>query len=183
MTELAVVLAEYSLDNNAYGWFRLPWRNGWNAIELAMQATLKLESGLCESSQRDWLLSVCQYRAIDQETYWIAQDQLSTTPSPMMRAALRCLQVLIAKSDGGGEVYNAILVNRFEALLPEQVADLILEHRCRDSIGVSAELNGDRNDRLRRAFTIAWKRGLYMAAYSLPPVTLFPDNHKLTVIK
>jgi hypothetical protein len=78
---------------------------------------------------------------------------------------------LNAKSDGGGEVYNAILIRPFSRLLPELVEHLVLEHRCQDSIGVSAVLKGDTNDRLRRAFTTAWKRGLYQAAYALPQAT------------
>lgn len=178
MSELAAVIAEHTLDNNATSWFRLPWRNGWNAVELAMCAV-----PITEPSDL-WIDDVCRLRTLDQDVYWTAQDRLSTTvtPSKMMRAALRCLQALIAKSDGGGEVYNAILLGPFSEVYPEAVDSIVLEYRCRDSIGVGAELRGDVNDRLRRAFTIAWKRGLYLAAYSLPPAKP-PHPLKLKVIK
>lgn len=161
LSELASVIAEHQLDNNAAGWFKMPWRDGWNATELAARAA---------ESPDGWLSDVCRMRATGQDIYWQAQDRLSTviTPSPMMRAGLRCLQLMLARSDGGGEVYNAVLIGPFSTLLPENVADLVLEYRCRDSIGVSPNLLGDGNDRLRRAFSIAWKRGLYAAAYSLP---------------
>jgi hypothetical protein len=166
LSELAAVIAEYTLDNNAENWFKLPWRNGWNAVELAARSA--------GDDEDPWLLLVCAKRIADQGAYWNAQDQLSTTvtPSRMLRAALRCLQVLIANSSGGGAVYNAILRGPFEAQDPERVSDLVLEYRCRDSIGTTAVMQGDTNDRLRKAFSIAWGRGLYMAAYSLPPATV-----------
>jgi hypothetical protein len=174
LAELAAVIAEHKLDNNSTGWFKPPWRDGWNAVELAARA------GRYDS----WLFDVCLKRRTDQEIYWAAQDRLSTTISPyaLTRAALRCLQVLIANSSGGGEIYNAILLEPFSTLLPENVAHLVMEHRCRDSIGVSAQMEGDGNDRLRRAFTTAWSRGLYLAAYSLPPATV-KGQLKLKVLK
>lgn len=175
MAELAAVIAEHKLDNSAENWFRIPWRNGWNAIELAMNANTRVYSTEFNERHADpWLVDVCRDRTTTEDIYWIAQDRLATTitPSSMKRAALRCLQILLAKSDGGGEVYNAILLGPFSSLLPEHVADLVMEYRCRDSIGVSSTLLGDRNDRLRRAFVTAWSRGLYLAAYSLPAATV-----------
>lgn len=168
--ELAAVIAEHQLDNNANGWFLIPWRSGWNAVELANRAACH-DRGDCELL---WLDDVCRNRTTSEDTYWTAQDLLATTTTPnrTLRAALRCLQVMLAKSDGGGEVYNAILLGVFSAFDPVNVEDLVLEYRCRDSIGVSSRLAGDANDRLRRAFSIAWKRGLYAAAYSLPQATL-----------
>lgn len=170
------MIAEHKLDSNAENWFKLPWRNGWNAIDLALHVAQN------ETELEPWLSTVCRNRSTGQDVYWTAQDLLSTTVTPnrMMRAALRCLQILIANSDGGGEVYNAILLGPFSTILPERVNDLVMEYRCRDSIGVSAVLRGDGSDRLRRAFTIAWKRGLYHAAYSLP---MAPPTSPLQVIK
>jgi len=40
----------------------------------------------------------------------------------------------------------------------------------------------DLNDPLRAAFTTAWKRGLYQAAYALPRA-LDPKAVRLTVVK
>jgi hypothetical protein len=180
LDELASVIAEYSLDNNAGGWFRPAWRDGWNAVELA--STIAYRDERCEPTFGGWLRTVCTHRSDDHETYWRAQDLLATSPSPMFRAAFRCLQILIAKSAGGGEVYNAILVGPVSRMLPEAVYDLVLEYRCRDSIGTTAQLAGDINDRQRRAFTIAWKRGLYQAAYALPPA-IKHDVGKLTIVK
>jgi hypothetical protein len=170
MAQLAAVIAEYTLDNNAANWFKLPWRDGWNAIELAERAADRTG----DVTDDGWLHAVCDCRLMGPDVYWIAQDRLSpvTTPCGLLRAGLRCLQVMLAKSDGGGEVYNAILLGAFSSRSPEIMMDLVLEYRCRDSIGTTAVLCGDRNDRLRRAFTTAWKRGLYLAAYSLPPATV-----------
>jgi hypothetical protein len=173
MTELAAMIAEHKLDANAENWLKLPWRDGWNAVEMAGRATADFGDL--------WLSDVCRNRRIGPEIYWEAQDRLSmtVTHNPMMRAALRCLQALLAKSDGGGEVYNGILLGPFSSVLPETVADLVLEYRCHDAIGVWPTLIGDKNDRLRRAFATAWSRGLYLAAYSLPPAVI----PKLKVVK
>ena len=157
LVELTTIIVEHTLDQNAAGWFLLPWRDGWNAVELAFRASGESDG---------WLEDVIQHRRANSEIYWISQEKQPA--SPMLRLALRCLQVLVANSSGGGEVYNAILVTAFEAAWPETVAPLVLEYRCRDSIGVSAHIAGDENDRLRRAFSTAWKRGLYHAAYALP---------------
>ncbi|MGH7179934.1 MAG: hypothetical protein ACREJC_21335 [Tepidisphaeraceae bacterium] len=169
LTELAAVIAEHSLDNNAENWFSIPWRDGWNAVELAAAV----------AEPDSWLRDVCQNRRTEQDVYWEAQDRLALMPSKMSRAALRCLQILIAKSDGGGEVYNAILLAPFSVLLPENVDRLVRDYRCHDSIGLYPKPQGDEHDRLRRAFSIAWDRGLYHAAYSLPRVSLT----RLSVVK
>jgi len=36
LAELASVLDEYRLDRNSDGWFTVPWRDGWNAVGLAL---------------------------------------------------------------------------------------------------------------------------------------------------
>ncbi len=178
LAELASALAEYSLDNNAHGWFRPSWRDGWNAVELATRAGV----GFSHDEASTWLEEIYNRRNAHPSVYWTAQDLLASNISTkMIRAALRCLQALIANSHGGGEVYNAILVGPFSERLPEEVFDLVLEYRCRDSIGTTAQLQGDTNDRQRRAFSIAWNRGLYLAAYSLPPAVKLVG--KLTVVK
>jgi hypothetical protein len=179
MAELAAVIAEYSLDNNAGGWFRPAWRNGWNAIELATAASNEKGGAL------GWLNETCKTRVPElamSMTYELAGQFMNDAQTPMLRAALRCLQILVANSHGGGEVYNSILVDPFAMALPEDVFDLVLEYRCRDSIGTTAQFQGDLNDRLRRAFTTAWKRGLYVASYALPPA-IRDNSSKLTVIK
>jgi len=172
MAELAAVIAEHTLDNNAENWFRLPWRDGWNAVELAMTAATDADAD-------PWLVHTCLKRMAGNDAYEVAQEFMAMTSSRMMRAALRCLQVLVAKSDGGGEIYNTILLRPFSLVLPETVAHLVMEYRCRDSIGVSPDLQGDGNDRLRRAFVTAWTRGLYLASYSLRPAA----TTRLRVIK
>jgi hypothetical protein len=177
LAELTMVLAECKLDNEAENWLKLPWRDGWNAVKMAY-----VVSGFTEPVDGcAWLHSVCRTRATGQDVYWAAQDRLSSTETPnkMMRAAYRCLQVLLANSDGGGEVYNGILMEPFLSLSTlrlganiDLIAEVVREHRCLDSIGVTPTMKGDANDRLRRAFMIAWERGLYQAAYSLPTAVL-----------
>ena len=78
----------------------------------------------------------------------------------------------VLQAGASSNFYNAILIPAFVDADPEQVADDIMEHRCRDSIGTTAVFQGDSNDRQRGAFRTAWLRGLYIAAYSLPPATV-----------
>lgn len=173
---LASVIAEYQLDDNAYGWFRPPWKDGRNAALLAAHTayTSTVYDGVRHSEESaafalirsDW----------DENAYELAgtlytffvQSKMNTNTARLLGAALRCMQLKIARSDGGGAVYNEILIPMFLPLEPRAVADLMLEHRCLDSIGTTAQLQGDRNDRQRSAFRIAWQRGLYLAAYAIP---------------
>jgi hypothetical protein len=174
LADLAAVIAEHTLDNNAYGWFRTPWRDGWNAVGLARAEGQRTGMMIIGGDVRGWLNTAITERAIDPAIYWIAEEYLSEVlnMNRATRAALRCLQVLIANSSGGGHAYNAILIPAFIDVDPADVADDILEWRCRDSIGTTARLQGDPNDRLRGAFRTAWSRGLYLAAYSLPSATV-----------
>lgn len=173
LLELAGVLDDYALDNNAYGWFRIPWRDGWNAVKLALRADSNPgEIGL-------WIEEQLQARTRSALVYWGAAEHATTAlarTAPFLAASLRCIQICVAKSDGGGEIYNDILKRPFLDSSETASEDhlrllqaLVLEHRCRDSIGTTAVLQNDRNDRQRRAFKIAWSRGLYLAAYALPP--------------
>ena len=178
LIELASVLAEYQLDNNAYGWFRPLWRNGEWAVALAKHVALdpavRDGTGLGLEQQAVALIDGAQRNA---ETYEIAgklhneivQPKINTNTARLLAASLRCLQLKIANSHGGGLVYNEVLIPAFLPIEPSLVEHLVLEFRCNDAIGTTHQLRGDRNDRQRHAFTVAWKRGLYLAAYSLPP--------------
>lgn len=182
---LASVLAEYQLDNNAYGWFRPPWRNGQNAARLAMDAAALVDK-LSPANTVPWwsaepytneVTDLIEEQPLGEQTYEkageifkaILSSRTNTPAGLLLAAAMRCLQLRIARSDGGGAVYNELLIPVFLPIEPARVEKLVLEHRCIDSIGVSRHLVGDRNDRQRSAFVIAWQRGLYLAAYSLPP--------------
>ena len=168
MLELAAVIAEHKFENYAAGWFKLPWRDGWNAVGLAAQAIEDRPNTDDYNDHYHWLRRVVRNRETSNEVYWEAEDRLHQAIDPLTRAGLRCLQILIAKSSGGGEVYNSILVTPFAIPPSILVADFVMHHRCVDAIGTTPSLKGDGNDRLRRAFTTAWQRGLYQAAYALP---------------
>jgi hypothetical protein len=176
LAQLAEVLAEMQLDNTAYGWFRPPWRNGHNAARLCSIAAFlawdhhEPESTLVHNARR----------LIDSpttaDTYEQAGDQYRQLAFPktgntfrLLATGLRCLQIHLANSHGGGVVYNELLIPAFLPIEPSVVDHVVLEWRCVDSIGTTHMLQGDRNDRQRAAFTTAWRRGLYLTAYALPP--------------
>jgi hypothetical protein len=191
LRELAIALDEHRLDNNVKGWFTVPWRSGWNAIKLALWA-FDCNHDLQFASPREqaiynWLKELVKFDPFTMVThggkvYFEAGDLIQGIDatgvtsreevSPLLYAALRCVQVYTAHSDGGGEVFNVILKMAFErAGVPDHLfEDVVLEARCLDAIGTTSAMCGDTNDRWRRAFSIAWKRGLFQAAYALPRV-------------
>lgn len=167
---LARALDEHRLDHNASGWFKLPWRDGWNAVGLAFEAGLLDDRFVSGSKAESWLKEIIgdHSEAQSVDGYQIAGELIGDPFTNRFHSrALRCLQVVIANSGGDGTPYNDILTQAFSGALPEKYAGIVMEHRCRDAIGVSPSLNGDVNDRLRRAFQIAWDRGLFLAAYAL----------------
>jgi hypothetical protein len=175
---LASVLAEYELDNNAYGWFRPAWRSGINAARLAHATAKRLDVSEIGVHELGRLLDPAFYQAWSRLEWYehlgafyssTLRERMNTPASRLLAASARCLQLHLSNSHGGGEVYNEILIPMFLPIDEGIVQDLILEYRCIDAIGTSHHLKRDRNDRQRAAFTIAWKRGLYLAAYSIQP--------------
>lgn len=177
LLELARSIAEYQLDNNAYGWFRPAWKNGEWAIALAKAVAL---GPLCVPE--DWHPSYDEILLVldDQRTPQayeragqlhsaLIQPKVNTNTARLLAASLRCLQALIANSHGGGTVYNEILIPAFLPLDVIAVADSVLYWRCCDALGTPPTLHGDRNDSARAAFSTAWRRGLYLAAYAIRP--------------
>lgn len=175
---LASVLAEMQLDNTAYGWFRPSWRNGVWAAKLAM--AVAFSEGIFDGVgipdelaarvlvNGGWSAFDAYEQAGALYTRFVT-SKMNTNTARLIGAALRCMQLKIAHSDGGGGVYNEILIPMFLPLEPRLIEHHVLEFRCHDSIGTTSHLMNDHNDRQRRAFRIAWERGLYLAAYSLPP--------------
>jgi hypothetical protein len=174
LRDLANGIAECQLDRNSRSWFALPWRDPWNAVALAAELAQLDPDGLADldGDAIAFVKVAIAARATDSETYWRADELLRMTQgAPLVSAALRCLQIVMSKSDGGGEVPSVILRVAYDRACAEGAfEDSIAEHRCRDAIGTTRELRGDRHDRLRRAFLIAWSRGLFRAIYALPHV-------------
>lgn len=180
LAQLALVLDEYKHDNNAYGWFRLPWRDGLNAATLLLDVIENLypgETGDEFSGELRRLIRSARARVPVYEQAGaihkaIAALRENTPLARFLLACTRCIQLREANSHGGGEAYNDQLLSAFLGIEPHLVAEVVLENRCEDAIGTTHHLQGDSLDRLRSAFTIAWNRGLYLAAYSIKPSNL-----------
>jgi len=180
LAELADVLAQNTGPKGSAGWFSIPWRFGWNAVRLAFALCGNtLPTWNRDSEDRKWLEALLESPNPTKSAalYWRAQDLLLDLNVPRektaARAALRCLQVYVGESDGGGALYNDILRPVFEAHEANGVSfgqDLMLRWRCQDAIYTTIILQNDKNDRYRRAFKIAWERGLYQAAYAIREV-------------
>lgn len=178
LRELAAVLYEHQLETNATGWFKMPWRNGWNAVEMARWLSLISLAGEIPA----FLERVSRNRDSSAPSYWRASELILTMDhnrkaANYTYAALRCYQVLASNSHGGGEVYNAILQRAFEkhsqidtGIADQALGDVVMRYRMRDAILIDSDRTGDSLDRYRRAFETAWRRGLYHAAYSIRPI-------------
>jgi hypothetical protein len=175
LRELALVLNENRLDANALGWFTIPWRDGWNAIEMAQRCFERNFDEYASSRENNidkFITDILSAKSSNAEAYWVAGEYLTRIDtddiSPFLVAAVRCLQVQISNSSGGGAVFNYILKHAFDKTEPsELLAEVVLEYRCRDAIGTTAVMQSDSSNKRRRAFIIAWERGLFHAAYAI----------------
>ncbi len=193
LAELASVLDGNRHKANIDGWLSVPWRSGWCAARLP----LDLWDAIPFSLKRGDVVATGLRRAImDREkiskTYQQADNFRSDAAelfvrgchySPLLMATARCIQIEIANSGGGGHIFNDALTNALRTLQAKNligddtivnIEKIVTEVRCQDAIGTTAQLQNDRFDRERRAFAIAWKRGLYQAAYSIPFVGMKP---------
>lgn len=169
LAELVELLFEHKLDGNAANWLTLPWRSGWNAIGLALDVAGR---SVTWGKQTNWLNLLLEGMPVEPAAYLIADEYLLEVcrngyHEQAIRVALRCLQMMIARSDGAGHNYNHALQSVVGAISSEQMIKwrafdaLNYDHRTPITPAV---------ERGRRAFTIAWRRGLFHAAYALPPV-------------
>jgi hypothetical protein len=193
LSELAEILDEYRLDNNAEGWFKPRWRDGWNAVSLAFRCWRTIADQITFMDGQiteagEFLEKISKRQQDTGDVYWEAGEHLQNVPaqssSKILYAGLRCVQVKVSNSSGGGEVYNVILKRAFEQLDVEPWLEaLVLEARCKDALGISPTMDGGRFDRQRRAFQIAWRRGLYVAAYSIQPMNTVTIQTTMTILK
>lgn len=184
LSELWDVLAEIKQTNS----WTIPWIDGVNAIELAMQLVRVTTSGKPLKSQSreetavidfvlDWIAARQKEddkNPASQEDYWQFQEYLSMLDGRthyacdhFLRVAVRCAQLEIADSSGGGNGFNTQF-DRVRQHFPQEAERLIRAARCKDALGFSAEFDQNpERDRRRRAFYTAWDRSLYQVAYAV----------------
>ena len=168
----------------------MPWRNGWNAALFAASAAKEMERrsrapAFVGDLRHQHLMGLLE-PALRSRAYWDLQNLIESSRTieegPFARAAYRCAQVMLTESGSGdGSIFNAILERPLETLarsaesLTVALTSFMEQARCHDALGIPGpSLQNDRNDYLRRAFSIAWRRRLYAAAYSLPPGAISP---------
>jgi len=178
LAELALVLDENRLETDVEGWLTLPWRDGWCTAKLAYDMWGDARGARSPIARR--LCTIIGMRSMTPGTYAEAEDLRARTLAAralgdetmsLLSACARCIQMLIAGSHGGGHVYNDVLRQAISDASITDVAIPFIEARCWDAIGTHVGLANDHNDVLRRAFKIAWERGLYHAAYSIRRVS------------
>lgn len=167
LADLISLIDEHRNDQGVRGWLSIPWRDGWNAAEVA------LEIARVPHEYLDRLHDV-QRILVGNQRDMIAYEKLEETmrlirASGMweLQAAIRIMQVVIARSDGGGAVPNVIL----ERVISAEHETVMRHHRMRDALNIRSRAFGlgtPEAVRLTKAFHTAWSRGLYRVAYALP---------------
>jgi len=179
MRELMTVLAENKLDDFD-AQFEAPWRDGWNTVALLFEEAIargidQVFEGPGWSAQlalwiTDRLVSPDVYRQAElMEVGALRELMTRAIDAYGLRAialAARCAQLVTANTSAGGHAFNPLL-KRFYSTVIATPTELkrIRKHRCNDAVGIERE--DHKNDRERRAFNIAWERGLYRAAYAI----------------
>lgn len=159
----------------------VPWRSGANAAGLALEAsryyfefhTLHAHAGI---QAIDFLVNL-DYALPTTETYHRLQDLLTELQErhneigfKLIQIALRCAQLQIANSSGGGHGFNSLLLDIDWTALPIlDYQELIRRWRCKDAVGrwPNEKIPNKATERIRRAFLTAWDRGMYTVAYAV----------------
>lgn len=181
LTLLAEVLDEHRLDTNVDGWFTMPWRDGWRAVELGLAMALcynDIQAGV-DLQVVDFIRNAVVNRNSSPELYWQSAEIIQLcnliqdrNTHAFLYASLRCFQVLSSNSSGGGEVYNYLLKRALNTTSEpwSSLEDLVMKFRCYDALGLDEKMaKHDFFAKSVKAFEIAWKRGLFHAAYAIAP--------------
>lgn len=119
--------------------FELPWRSVeapvWACTSLALQADKAVRHEL--PLLFDWLETATQTGNPADSWYWQLEDaaqlaRLSRSPGAVaVQSGLRCIQLQLARSDGGGMLYNvplqrAVTFAAYRGILDEGVIDDVL---------------------------------------------------------
>lgn len=171
IAQLLSVLEDELPPPTVAAWLSIPWRDGWNAAALALHiARATPEFDRVKDTWEKLELLHTQGRRTS-ETYNILDGILHTIrwshATPALRVAARCMQIVIAKSDGGGQVENALL----EQIVTDANELVVRIARMCDALGLRIdEPSNQEIERRKAAFKTAWSRGLYRVAYAIPPI-------------
>ena len=123
------MLDEHKLDNGVAGWFELPWRSGWNAARFAFESHARFvddDNGHIDPHLRyllgrwisDQHVSPAIYEAADEAIAEVSMKILhhNLQAARLLLAGLRCVQLTIANSSGGGVTFNDVFRVLFDRL-------------------------------------------------------------------
>lgn len=177
--DLITVLMEQTAPSTPEAWFEAPWKNGHNAIHLAI--ALAGETTDRQHEVADFLSFEYQ-RLSPGSAYWhasrlrevaLAEAGVSDASAMALARAAEMFLKWISNSDGGGLIYNHHLreiceysLSRGETL--EWLDGEVLLWRRRDALGCPPNTTMPQDAqtmRRLRAFETAWKAGLFRVAF------------------
>ena len=175
--DVFALLAEDVEPHAPEGWFKLPWRDGRQAIDLITHLLRGTYGCQMTSDEAEQVSDVATLDVTDPDLYWrceaLREDVVRiNTPSStaeLMLMRLRMLQLYTSNSHGGGHGYNAVFLRGWHKLDARAVApaERLVEHyRMFDALGVEGSL-ANVSPRRQQAFAAAWRAGMFRAAYAL----------------
>lgn len=157
------------------GWLSVPWRDPRHAIRLMLDwyKTLvgRTPPNAAEERVVDFLHvidKVSWHEDPNGTLYWTARDLSDEMRAGVGTGALCLFEILealqrtLANSDGGGAVCNHHVLRVYELVTRQtdlSAKSSMLQRRLDDAVP------DHRDHRRRKAFTVAWERGLYRLAY------------------
>lgn len=174
--DVFALLAEDVEPHAPEGWFKLPWRDGRQAVGLVTDLIQRAASGLY-GTPLAIAGDVTRLHPDDPDLYWRCEELrddvdragFSTSFASLLLMRLRMLQLLASNSHGGGHGYNTVLLRDWHRLAPEHVdcaRQFVWVRRQLDALGVDGSL-ANVSPRRQQAFAVAWRDGLFRAAYAL----------------
>lgn len=178
--DLIALLLEQTVPSTPAAWFESPWKDGRNAIRLAVTLAEPIPATL--HSPRAFLLICLDGEVMNSTAYWQASKFRNTIRAdafadPCSAVALeRAMEMYMrwaSRSDGGGLGYNMHLSSICEYMLEhgrqlEEIEPIVRKGRQRDFVGVAfddPEPADEQMQRRLRAFETAWKAGLFKVAF------------------
>lgn len=178
--DLFTLLLEQAVPSTPEQWFVVPWTDGRNAFALGLKLICSIE----HSEDTNKFITKIENLSKTKEMtsiYWEAQElKVEVLHSNEVKISehlfyiLEMIQKWASHSDGGGHVYNGILLRLCNKYINNgsdiaTIEPTVRRWRSRDAIRISSDIDGEPQDiviqRRLRAFESAWQRGLFKVAY------------------
>jgi hypothetical protein len=176
--DLRELLEEQAVPSTPEAWFEARWNIGLNAIRLGIDL---VEETMTDPSTTEAITAIRKLiegeRIFTDALYWPAQDMKdefrALKDGEIVIGPLDMIQKLSARSDGGGEVYNQILLRMCNVFLAsgggaDKIEPIVRRWRARDFVKLvpdQAEPGDPATQKRIRTFEHFWQKRLFRFAF------------------